>query len=129
MHHRTALLIRCSVEEAAIIREQAKLERRTIGSYVLNIVSRALRFEESLFSNSRYLELHRRFYGAPTRPPGPRTAVLVRCSIEEASQIREAAERRSATISGYVLYSLSRSWIVKEKMTAFASRGRTRLSQ
>ena len=35
---RTALLIRCSREEAEKIREMAKRERRTVNGYVLNVV-------------------------------------------------------------------------------------------
>jgi len=35
---RTALLIRCSREEAGKIREMAKRERRTVSGYVFNIV-------------------------------------------------------------------------------------------
>lgn len=34
--HRTALLIRCTVEEAEMIRQAAERERRTISGYVLN---------------------------------------------------------------------------------------------
>ncbi len=35
---RTALLVRCSEEEAASIREAAKRERRTISGFILNAV-------------------------------------------------------------------------------------------
>jgi len=35
---RTALLVRCSDEEAEIIREAAKRERRTISGFILNSV-------------------------------------------------------------------------------------------
>lgn len=35
---RTALLVRCSEEEAEIIREEAKRERRTISGFILNAV-------------------------------------------------------------------------------------------
>lgn len=35
---RTALLVRCSEEEAEMIREAAKHERRTISGFVLNAV-------------------------------------------------------------------------------------------
>lgn len=37
-HHRTALLIRCSDEEAHLIRHAAKQERRNISGYVLHAV-------------------------------------------------------------------------------------------
>ena len=35
---RTALLVRCSEEEAEMIREAAKRERRTISGFILNAV-------------------------------------------------------------------------------------------
>ena len=35
---RTALLVRCSEEEAAAIREAARRERRTISGFILNAV-------------------------------------------------------------------------------------------
>lgn len=35
---RTALLVRCSEEEAAVIREAARRERRTISGFILNAV-------------------------------------------------------------------------------------------
>jgi uncharacterized protein (DUF1778 family) len=37
-NHRAALLVRCSEEEAVVIREAAKREHRTISGYVLNLV-------------------------------------------------------------------------------------------
>jgi uncharacterized protein (DUF1778 family) len=39
MARRTAILIRCSQEEANMIRQAAKAERRTISAYILNAVS------------------------------------------------------------------------------------------
>jgi uncharacterized protein DUF1778 len=35
-----------------------------------------------------------------------RTALLIRCSIEEAEKIREAAKRERRTLSGYVLHAV-----------------------
>lgn len=35
-----------------------------------------------------------------------RTALLIRCSVEEAEQIRAAARRQYRTLSGYVLHCL-----------------------
>lgn len=109
MPDRTALLICCSQLEASVIREQAKSERRTLSNYVLNIAVRAAQMEE-LLSES----LGRRL--ALVRPPArahPRTAVLIRCSQKEAEKIREAARRREASISAFVLHCLERTWWVK----------------
>jgi len=38
LKERTALLVRCSEEEAELIREAAKRERRTISGFILNAV-------------------------------------------------------------------------------------------
>lgn len=127
MPSRTALLIRCAEQEAAIIREQARIERRTVSNYVLNIVIRALRFEESLFANSRFHDLRRRADWHAIRAPGPRTAILVRCSAEEAARIRAGAQQRGATISGYVLRALTRSWKIKKDVATLGSRKRMEL--
>lgn len=43
---RTALLIRCTEEEAARIREAAQLERRTVSGYVLQAVMNRMRVRQ-----------------------------------------------------------------------------------
>src|SRR5215470_11734247 len=111
--NRTALLICCSVEEAEKIRQEAAFEHRTIAGYVLNILLRALRVEERLAAElSIFQRLNRVLSRAPTRAPGQRTAILVRCSIDDANRIRVGAKRRDATISGFVLHCLKRNWDV-----------------
>jgi hypothetical protein len=40
--------------------------------------------------------------------------MLLRCSLEEASRIRTAAERRQTSISGFVRRAVKRSWEVTE---------------
>ena len=42
MENRTSLLIRCSQQEAEMIRRAARLERRTISGFILNAVSSRL---------------------------------------------------------------------------------------
>lgn len=114
MAGRTALLINCSEAEALNIREQAKLEHRGISGYLLNIVMRSVDFEEKLQANAGSLDaLQRSLSRTRTRPPGPRTTVLLRCSPEESERIRRAAEMRDTTICGFVLRCLKRSWEVK----------------
>ncbi len=127
MPSRTALLIRCAEQEAAIIREQARIERRTVSNYVLNIVLRAVQFEENLFANSGFHDLRRLGDLHAIRAAGPRTAILVRCSTEEAQRIRASAKQRGATISGYVLRALTRSWKIKKDVAALGSRKRMEL--
>lgn len=118
MAKRTALLIRCSVDEAATIRDRAERDRRTVSAYVLTRLDAALQMEELLFARlSRFQEFNRISIRTPGRPPGPRAAILVRCSGDEAKRIREAARRRQTTISGFVLHALRRSWKVKEMAT------------
>jgi uncharacterized protein (DUF1778 family) len=50
---RTALLIRCSREEADRIRSAAKRERRTVSGYVLNAVMSRLVSREKLLLHAR----------------------------------------------------------------------------
>jgi len=59
----------------------------------------------------------------PSEMPNPnRTALLIRCSVEQAEQIREAARREHRTVSGFVLncleYKLRIQAAVHEKMKA-----------
>lgn len=113
MGNRTALLIRCSKEEADKIRAEAERERRTVSGYVLNVLARVLTVEESLYAKLyRFQDVNRTLSRIPLRAPGPRTTVLVRCTIEEAKQIRMAAKRRQASISGFISHSLRRFWEV-----------------
>src|SRR4029077_2503045 len=100
---------------AGTIREDAAAERRSVSAYFLTIVVRSLEAEEALSARVRY-SLHgwnRNLSQARVRMPGPRTAILVRCSIDEATRIRAAAARRQITISGFALHSLRRAWNVR----------------
>ena len=110
---RTAILISCSEEEATKIRTRAEYDFRGVSAYVLNIVLRAVELDEKLLGRFHKLSA----LPTRTRVLYRRTAVLVRCSDEQASRIRAAAGRRSATISGFVLHCLNRNWdIIAGKM-------------
>jgi uncharacterized protein (DUF1778 family) len=113
---RTALLIRCSAREAGRIREDAAAERRSVSAYVLTIVVRSLEVEEALSVRLRngLSSWNRNLSQTRVRRTEPRTAILVRCSIDEAARIRAAAARREVTISGFVLHSLRRAWNVRD---------------
>jgi hypothetical protein len=101
-------MISCSVAEAKQVRKRAKLQRRTMSAYVLNIVLRSVQLDDCLFTqNGRLAVLTPPFI---RREPGPRTVQLIRCSKRESSRIRMAAKRRGATISAYVLHFLRGSW-------------------
>lgn len=119
MKERTALLIRCTQEEARTIRTQAWTEYRSLSSYVLYVLRRGLALEDKLFaklSPYRYFSFNRVLAQTVLRAPGPRTAVLVRCSAEEAKRIRLAASRREIPISSFVLQVLHRSWDATAKV-------------
>jgi hypothetical protein len=85
----------------------AERERRTVSGYVLNIVLRSVGVEERFFA--RVIRLGPLPF---SRPAGPRTCLLIRCSEEEAKRIRQVAKRRQMTMCGYVLYCLERWWNV-----------------
>ena len=108
---RTAILIHCLKEEAAQIRQRARLDRRTVSGYVLNIVMSAVAFEQRLYIRlNGFRTLNNTLARHIARPTGLRTTMLLRCSTEEAKKIRIAAERRETTVSGFVVDCLRRSW-------------------
>lgn len=106
---RTALLIRCDVHEADKIRAESEKARRTIGTYVLQEVLRVVSVDDQVFSKLKYYRpsghaLRR------SRYLGPRTAILVRCSVEDGERVRRAAQRRSIPINRFVLRALKMIW-------------------
>ena len=107
-HARNAVLLCCSKEEARTLHEQAQHERRTVSAYALNIVMNTVQWDEG-FS----FQLRKLAYVYAIRGPGPRTKVLLRCSQQEVNRIRRAAEKRSATVSGFIMQELRRSWQAK----------------
>jgi len=115
MATRTALLIRCSEEDASRIRQQAGMERRTVSNYVLNIVLRAAVIEQRLMVSSQF-RLSTTRYFVRIREAGPRTAILLRCSATEGKTVRAAAEIAGIPISSYVLHCLRRAWNVTRKL-------------
>jgi uncharacterized protein (DUF1778 family) len=118
MSDRTALLINCSQEELCHVRDFAELEHRTLSGYVLNIVMRAVAFEEKLFTSLPKLHEANPLLGWQlARPAGRRTTMLLRCSTAEATRIRAAAKRRRVTISGFVLHALRRSWMISKGLS------------
>ena len=45
---RTALLIRCTEDEATAIREAARRERRTVSGFILNAVMNRMKFQQRM---------------------------------------------------------------------------------
>jgi len=116
MPDRAALLLSCSSEEARIIRERAKLQHRGISSYMLDILTRALQFEDRLLAKGGGVySLYKNICRTPDLPLGPRTTMLLRCSAQESERIRWAAKMRDTTISEFVLHCLRRSWLVEKQ--------------
>jgi hypothetical protein len=132
MGNRTALLINCSKKEAQKIREIAGRQRRTISGYILNLVMNAIRLDEGL-ARLRALGVEERlpvrdieFYGlegVSSRPVGPRTTMLLSCTIEEAQRIRETAKKKEITISGLVLHALRLAWMVSDRQVLAPASG------
>lgn len=116
MRERTALLINCSEQEARQIRAQAKLQRRTVSGYVLNIAMRAAGYDDQLFIRYKRLSSFGGNSGRQPRARQPRTTLHLHCSEGEARRIRNAAKRRETTICGFVRYSLWRSWEVSRQI-------------
>ena len=111
---RTALLIRCTTEEAERIRIEAEKQRRTISAYVLFIMARAIQVEDRLVSTlANYRNMNQVLSRRSLIAPGPRTAILVRCEVAEAERIRECARRRDMAINAFVLQALRRAWSVQ----------------
>src|SRR5262249_17597215 len=116
MGRRTALLICCSRHEARAIRARARLQRRSVSAYVMNIVMRGVGYEEDLFAGLREF---RRIWGwKKLRVPGPRTTMHLHSSVREARRIRNEAKRGETSISGFVLHCMRRSWDVEEAYKA-----------
>jgi hypothetical protein len=105
---RTALLIRCTTNEAEKIRAEARNEGRTISSYVIGVSMRTLE------NNELVREL------AVKRPHEPRTAILVRCAQSEAERIRYEVKRRGIPLNTFVLNALKQSWMKVSTLRSIA---------
>ena len=113
---RTALLIRCNVDEAARVRVEAERQRRTISGYILQITMRMVEIEDRLFAKlSTFRATNQILSRRALITPGARTAMLVRCNIGEADRIREGARRRDLPINAFVLQALRRAWTAELK--------------
>lgn len=115
---RTAFLIRCTEMEGNTIRSQAKHERRTISGYVLAVLDRSIAVDGPLAAGlTRFKVFERDFDRRATRTFGTRTALLIRCSILEADQIRNAARRREMSISSFAMHCLRQAWNIGQTLS------------
>ena len=111
---RTALLIRCSQQQALTVRKEALAQHRTISGYVLSVLERSLWIERKFGSA---LESLARLPKPDNRDAkGARTAILLHCSRESAEEIRRAAKRRRMSISRFAVFSLDRHWRSIERL-------------
>ena len=121
---RTALLIRCNVDEAACVRIESEKQRRTISAYILQITLRVVEIDDRLFSKLSAFKFTNQILSRRSLiTPGARTAILVRCSVVEADRIRAAARRRDIPINAFVLQSLKRAWSAEMKPPVLSAPG------
>src|SRR5215470_304919 len=123
MHSCTSLLINCYNMKALRIRISDLRQHHTISDYILNILMKAIRYDESLAhlhelgGREKFSIRNIEFYGLggfSSRPPGPRTTMLLSCPMEDAHRIRETAKRKETTISGLVLHALRLAWAIPD---------------
>lgn len=108
----SSLIIRCSHEDAARIRNHASSEHRSLSGYLLHVLERSLWIEDRLtrgLTKSLLLAQAGSIKSA-RRKKKIRTALHLRCTAEQAEKIREYAARRHLSISDFVVFSLRRSW-------------------
>ena len=113
---RTSLLIRLSPEDAARIREGACSEYRSVSGYLLYALDRSFRIEEVVVRDAiaPLISKQARAIIGPQNKKS-RTAVHLRCTVEQAARIRKYAAKRQLSISDFVIFSLRRPWIAVEK--------------
>jgi uncharacterized protein (DUF1778 family) len=102
---RTALLIRCEADEADRIRGEAQREHRTISGYVLYVALKAVAAGRLVPEFNHY-----RRSAVGSGIASARGAILVRCTVTEAEQIRAAARHRQMPINAFVLEALKGAW-------------------
>ena len=112
---RTSLLIRCSPQDAQTIHAEALAQHRSVSGYLLNVLERSIWID-----NKSVIGLPSAII--PPAPPAPpearpkgRTAIHLRCTVEQANGIRGAAKRRLSSISSFVVFSLRRQWRAAEQ--------------
>ncbi|HXU47820.1 MAG TPA: hypothetical protein VN727_02140 [Candidatus Binatia bacterium] len=108
---RTSLLIRCSPQDAQTIHAEALAQHRSVSGYLLNVLERSIWIEErSQVGLSYTIKI------APPDASEGRTAIHLRCTVEQADGIRKAAKRRLSSISSFVVFSLRRQWRAAEQI-------------
>lgn len=107
---RTSLLIRCSPRDAQAIHSEALAQHRGVSGYLLNVLERSIWIEERSQVGLPYA-----IKIAPPDTSESRTAIHLRCTVDQANGIRKAAKRRLSSISSFVVFSLHRQWRAAER--------------
>lgn len=110
-HGRTSLLIRCSPQDAQTIHAEGLAQHRSVSGYLLNVLERSIWIEERSQVGLPYA-----IKIAPPDTSEGRTAIHLRCTVEQANGIRGAAKRRLSSISSFVVFSLRRQWRAAEQV-------------
>jgi uncharacterized protein (DUF1778 family) len=113
---RTSFIIRCSQEEAAMIRSQAATERRSVSACLLNILDRSLWIEEHYAAGLTGSFVPPPLRGGTAGGTVSKTAIQLYCSVEELARIRQAAVQRCLSINRFILFSLRRHWRAVENL-------------
>jgi len=115
---RTSLLIRLSHEDAARIRKGAAAEYRSLSGYLLYVLARSCQIEDKVVvgkvSGSLLAKQARATIGWQDRKN--RTAIHLRCTVEQAARIREYAAKRQLSIGDFVVFSFRRLWIAVARL-------------
>jgi hypothetical protein len=105
---RSSIIVRCSLEDAARIHNEAASEHRSLSGYLLYVLQRSIYIDDKVPES--VLVLQAPFFKMRPR----RTAVHLRCTADEASRIRKYAARRRLSLSDFVVFSLRRVWDAKD---------------
>ena len=117
MAERTSLIVRCSREDAARARNEASSERRSLSGYLLHILERWMLVEDQFMpkTDQAFFEAQARSV-LGRRHKEARTAVHLRCTVDEAARIRHGAARRRLSISDFVVFSLRCLWRAHDRI-------------
>lgn len=107
---RTSFIIRCTAQDAAAIRAQAKAQHRSVSGYLLYMLERSLWVEEKFAAGLAGSTLERAAPITNVPSEGAKAAIHLCCSVEELDRIQAAALRRRMSINAFILFSVRRYW-------------------
>lgn len=116
MDLRASVIVRCSQMDAERIRKEASSEHRSLSGYLLHVLEFAFRIEDTIPGPVLALRAVQGQVIKIYADKGLRTAVHLRCTAEQAARIREYAARRELSLSDFVVFSLRRQWLAKDRL-------------